>query len=93
MFAPLFEEEGVDKWIDMTGQFGLMSKRVSMIYSTSARLRLLSKWYERLEDIIDVYCEDGPWKDLVLRIGLASSLATFSLGWDEVEYNKILGWV
>ena len=92
-FAPLFEEEGVDKWIDMTGQFGLMSKRVSMIYSTSARLRLLSKWYERLEDIIDVYCEDGPWKDLVLRIGLASSLATFSLGWDEVEYNKILGWV
>ena len=93
IFVPLFEEDGMDRWIDVTGQFGLMSKRVSMIYSTSTRLRLLSKWYERLEDIIDVYCEDGPWKDLVLRIGLASSLATFSLGWDEVEYNRILGWV
>jgi len=87
------EEESVDKWIEVNGQFGCLAKRASMIFSTSSRLRLLSKWYGNIEEIVADSSSDSHWKKLLLRIGLGSALASFSLGWDEVEYNKILGWL
>lgn len=87
------EEECVDKWIEVNGQFGVLAKRASMIFTTSYRLRLLSKWYENIEEIVPDCSSSSHWKKLLNRIGLGSALATFSLGWDEVEYNKILGWL
>ena len=87
------EEECVDKWIEVNGQFGVLAKRASMIFTTSYRLRLLSKWYENIEELVPDCSSSSHWKKLLNRIGLGSALATFSLGWDEVEYNKILGWL
>ena len=88
------DEEETDKWIEISSQFGILAKRASMIYSTSMRLRLLSKWYERVEDmVVEHYSQDEVWPGMLRKIGLASALASFSLGWDEVEFNKILGWL
>ena len=63
-----------------------------MIFTTSGRLKYLSKWMDRI--LNDLHTEeDYRWRKLLQRVGLASALNSFSLGWDEVEYPKIVGWL
>ena len=92
------EEAGVDSWLQVMGEVGLLAKRVSMIANTDERLGMLSGWYDRMKsnwpkcysskDVID-----AKWMVLLRKIGLASSLSSFILGWDEVEFPKIVEWL
>ena len=91
------EEESVDAWLEVMGQLGLLAKRASMIACTMERLRMLTSWCERMEGLADEHYKleagDASWRKLLKKIGLASALAAFSLGWDEVEYSKIVVWL
>ena len=90
------EETRVDSWLGVMGQVGLLAKRVSMIASTADRLRMLTSWYERLNKPATVQyltVSNLLWLRLLHKIGLGSALATFILGWDEVEFPKIVGWL
>ena len=93
------EEVSVDAWLEVMGQVGLLAKRVSMIAGTDNRLRMLTIWYERMEILPTEHCSletgdlDSRWLRLLHMIGLASALSTFILGWDEVEFPKIVDWV
>ena len=67
------------------GQLGLLAKRASMIACTAERLRMLASWCERMEGLADEHYKleagDASWRKLLKKIGLASALAAFSLGW------------
>ena len=88
----------MDAWLEAMGQVGLLTKRVSMIATTDVRLRMLSRWYDRMEILATKFYSseevnfDLRWVRLLRQIGLASALATFILGWDEVEFVKIVEW-
>jgi len=86
------QEAGYDEWVKVCRQFGLLCKRVSMLHSTSTRLKLLSSWYSRLECLV---CGEmgSDWARLWGRLGLAAATSSFSLGWDETEFGKVVGWL
>ena len=81
------------------GQVGLLAKKVSMIAGTDNRLRMLTIWCERMEILATEHCSlepgdlDSRWMRLLHKVGLASALSTFILGWDEVEFPKIVDWL
>ena len=81
------QQAGYEEWLRSNHQFGLLCKRASMLYSTSTRLMLLSSWYSRLECIV------SDWAKLWGRLGLAAATSSFSLGWDEAEFGKLVDWV
>ena len=85
-------QTGYDEWIISCKQFGVLCKRASMLCSTSTRLRLLKSWYYKLEVLV---CDkmDRDWAKLWGRLGLAASTSTFTLGWDETEFCRVMGWV
>jgi len=92
------EEASVDSWLQVMGEVGLLAKRVSMIANTDDRLGMLWGWYDRMKTVgpksystKDTF--DGKWIVLLRKIGLASSLSSFILGWDEVEFQKIVEWL
>ena len=89
--SSLTTADGLDCWKKVTKEFGMLVKKVSMIYGTSYRLRLLSAWYGSLDSLVRP--EDGLWAKFLSRTGLACALAALTLGWDVVEFNKILGWL
>ena len=51
------EEIVVDKWIDVSNSLGFLFKRASMVFTTSSRLRLLSQWFVRVEQIVVDTCQ------------------------------------
>ena len=88
----------MDTWLQVMGEVGLLAKRVSMIAHTDDRLRMLSTWFDRMKDLRPKCYNlkvalDIKWIVLLRNIGLASALATFILGWDEVEFPKIVDWL
>ena len=89
--SSLTTEDGLDSWKRVTKEFGILVKKVFMIYGTSHRLRLLSAWYGSLDSLVRP--EDGLWAKFLSRTGLACALAGLTLGWDVVEFHKILGWL
>ena len=89
----LVTEDGLESWRKVTSEFGLLTKKLSMLHGTSYRLRLLSAWYGRLEALVLSENEEATWFRFLGSVGLASALDSFTLGWDEVEYNRILGWL
>ena len=89
--SSLVAADQVETWKEVTAEFGFLAKKVSMIHGSSYRLRLLSSWYERLEVLVS-----GPnqaWSKFLVKTGLASALASFTYGWDNMEYDRILGWL
>ena len=86
------KQAGYEEWVRVCRQFGLLCKRASMLYSTSTRLRLLSSWYSKLECLV---CGemDSDWAKLWGRLGLAAATTSFSLGWDETEFGRVIGWL
>ena len=94
MSAPsLVTENGLESWRKVTSEFGILTKKLSMLHGTSYRLRLLSAWYDRLEALVLSENEDAIWFRFLGSVGLASALDSFTLGWDEVEYDRILDWL
>ena len=81
------------------GQVGLLAKKVSMIAGTDNRLWMLTIWCERMEILaterysLETGDLDSRWMRLLHKVGLASALSTFILGWDEVEFPKIVDWL
>ena len=82
--------EALDSWQQLTRDFGLLVKKVTMVHGSSFRLRLLSDWYGRLDSLVRT--PNQLWSQYLSRMGLASALAAFTKGWDVVEFNTILGW-
>ena len=83
-------QTGYDEWIISCKQFGVLCKRASMLCSTSTRLGLLKSWYYKLEVLV---CDkmDRDWTKFWSRLGLDAATSTFTLGWDETEYGRVLG--
>ena len=88
----LTTEDGFGAWRKVTSEFGTLAKKLSMIHGTSYRLRLLSAWYSRLDALVRSGDGNGAWFRYLGSMGLASALDSFTIGWDVVEYDKILGW-
>ena len=89
----LVTEDGLESWKQVTSEFGLLVKKLSMIYGTSHRLRLLSAWYSRLYAMASPGSGNTTWGRFLGSVGLASALDSFTLGWDVVEDNRVLGWL
>ena len=89
--SSLVTEQALDKWQQLTRDFGVLVKKVTMVHGSSFRLRLLSEWYGRLESLVRT--PDRLWSQHLCRTGLASALAAFTNGWDVVEFHRILGWL
>lgn len=91
------EEAGVDSWLQVMGEVGLLAKRASMIANTDDRLGMLSEWYRMKSNWPKCYSSkdviDSKWMMLLRKIGLASALSSFIQGWDEVEFPKIVEWL
>ena len=83
---------GYDEWIISCKQFGVLCKRASMLCSTSIRLRLLTSWFYKLEQL-ECHKMDGDWAKLWGRLGLAAATSTFTLGWEDTEFGRVMGWV
>ena len=63
----------------------MLAKKVTMVHVTMTRLRLLSEWYSgSLGSLVVLQL----WSRYLSRMGLASALAAFIKGWDEVQFNK-----
>ena len=62
-----------------------------MLCNTSTRLRLLTRWYSKLEGLV-CHKMEGDWARLLGRMGIAAALSTFILGWDETEFGRVLEW-
>ena len=45
-------EEGFAEWVAVCKEFGTLCKRVSMLSSTSKRLKILSSWFSKLECLV-----------------------------------------
>ena len=67
----------------------MFCKRATMLYSTERRLACLVSWLPGLEQLACGGLQ-APWEEMCRRAGLAASLHTLSLGWDETEYVGIL---
>ena len=89
--SSLTTEDGLDSWKRVTKEFGILVKKVFMIYGTSHRLRLLSAWYGSLDSL--VRSKDGLWAKFLSRTGLACALAGLTLGLKVVVFNKIFDWL
>ena len=89
--SSLVTAEALDSWQQVSRDFGLLVKKVTMTRGSSYRLRLLYDWYGSLDSLVRT--QDHPWSHYLSRMGLASALASFTKGWDVVEFNKILGWL
>ena len=87
----LVTEQALDSWQQVTRDFGVLVKKVTMVHSSSYRLRLLSDWYGRLESLVE--SQDKLWTEYLSRMGLASALAAVTKGWDVVEFHKVLDWL
>ena len=64
-----------------------------MLCSTSNRLKLLASAYSNVERIVTSKEVQNNWNKLLGVVGLAAATSTFILGWDESEYDRVLGWV
>ena len=84
-------------WQEVTRDFGLLVRKVTVGQESSYRLRLLSDcWFGRLETLVShdtLARRNQLWSQYLTRMGLATALAGLTKGWDVVEYNKILGWL
>ena len=66
---------------------------------TDNRLWMLTIWCERMEILaterysLETGDLDSRWMRFLHKVGLASALSTFILGWDEVEFPKIVDWL
>ena len=89
--SSLVTTEALARWQQVTRDFGLLVKKVTMTRGSSYRLRLLSDWYGGLASLVRTGGQ--LWSHHLSRMGLASALAAFTRGWDVVEFNKILGWL
>ena len=90
--SSLVTAEALDSWQQVSRDFGLLVKKVSMVYGSSCRLKLLSDWYGgSLGNLVRT--QDQLWSQHLTSMGLASALATFIKGWDVVEFDGILGWL
>ena len=78
-------------WQQVTRDFGVLVKKVTMVHGSSYRLRLLSDWYGRLESLVE--SQNKLWTEYLSRVGLASALAAVIKGWDVVEFHKVLDWL
>ena len=87
----LVTEQALDSWQQVTRDFGVLVKKVTMVHGSSYRLRLLSDWYGRLEILVE--SQDNLWTEYLSRMGLASALAAVIKGWDVVEFHKVLDWL
>ena len=87
----LFTQQALDSWQQVSRDFGLLVKKVTMVHGSSFRLRLLADWYGRLDSLVRT--PDQLWSKYLSRMGLASALGAFTKGWDVVEFHKILGWL
>ena len=87
----LVTEQALDSWQQVSRDFGLLVKRVTMVHGSSFRLRLLADWYGRLDSLVRT--PDQLWSQHLSRMGLACALAAFTKGWDVVEFHRILGWL
>ena len=45
-------EEGFAEWVAVCKEFGTLCKRASMLSSTSKRLKMLSRWFSKLECLV-----------------------------------------
>ena len=89
--SSLVTAEALDSWQQVSRDFGQLMKKVTMVHSSSYRLRLFSECYGSLGSLVRT--RDQLWSRYLFRMGLASALAAFTKGWDVVEFNKILGWL
>ena len=84
-------------WQEVTRDFGLLVRKVTVGQESSYRLRLLSDcWFGRLETLVSrdtLARRNQLWSQYLTRMGLATALAGLTKGWDVVEYNKILDWL
>ena len=82
-------QPGYEEWVASCKQFGMLCKKASMLYSTSTRLRLLTSWFSKLECLV---CSkiNKDWARLMGRVGLAAAMSTFTLGWDETEFGRVV---
>ena len=83
-------------WRQITRDYGVMVKKVTILHESSCRLRLLSDWYERLQSLVSrdtLGRRNQLWRQYLSRAGLASALAELIKGWDVVEFHKILDWL
>ena len=85
--APVLRDVGEE-----VKQFGLLCKRASMLCSTSSRLRLLADVHSKIEELLSTKEGKNEWTKLLCNVGLAAATSTFIMGWDESEYNIVMGW-
>jgi len=64
-----------------------------MLFSTNHRLSMLLHWFISIKHSLSNKIIDCYTQKLSINIAMASSLSTFVLGWDEVEYSKVLKWI
>ena len=95
MFLPRYMtgHQFYEVWVKKCQHFGVLCKRASMVCSTSNRLKLLASAYNKVERIVTSKEVQDDWNKLLGVVGLAAATSTFILGWDESEYNRVLGWV
>ena len=87
-------QSGYEKWITECRKFGMLCKKVSMLYGTSKRLQLLSLWFSIFKDEASkILCGNQTWVNLLIRLGMAAALSSFIKGWDEGEYPRVFAWV
>ena len=83
-------------WRQVTRDYGLLVKNLTILHESSSRLRLLSDGYGRLRSLVSrntLSRRNQLWRQYLFRAGLASALAGLTKGWDVVEFHKILNWL
>ena len=83
-------------WRQVSRDYGLLVKNLTILHESSSRLRLLSDGYGRLRSLVSrdsLARRNQLWRKYLSRAGLASALAGLTKGWDVVEFHKILHWL
>ena len=87
-------QSSYEKWITECRKYGMLCKKVSMLYGTNERLRLFSLWFTKFKDeALKLLVGNEAWTNLMIRLGLAAALSSLIKGWDEGEYPRVFAWV
>ena len=83
------EKEKLQIKLNAFNTLAVLSKQTTFLYSTDIRIKLLNKWFQRLNShLISNLSSD--WEKVINMMFFSSSLRSFSRGWDESEFPCII---
>jgi len=89
----LKSQSSFDLLVSRFKEYGVICKRSSMLFSTNHRLSMLLNWFFSIKHFLSNKLIGCSTLKLTINVAMASTLSTFVLGWDEVEYSKVLKWI